>query len=171
MLSQTPQWVAVYTSPRAEKTVTARIAQELHLEAYLPLKRVLRRWSDRMKSVEVPLIPSYTFVKLRECDLFRVSETYGVAGFVRFRGTGIAVIPDEEIDALKRFADSLEAVYVHNTDQLKQGANVRVVDGLFKGMKGTIIKDCPDGNFSVAISGLNISLVVNIEKDVLEASH
>ena len=92
MLSQTPQWVAVYTSPRTEKAVTARIANELHLETYLPLHHVLRKWSDRIKSVEVPLIPSYTFVKLRECDLHRVREISGVAGFVSFRETGIAVI-------------------------------------------------------------------------------
>ncbi len=96
-LSQIPQWVAAYTSPRAEKTVTLRIAQELGLETYLPLHRVLRKWSDRMKSVEVPLIPSYTFIKMRECDLWNVRDIYGICGFVSFPSTGIAVIPEQDI--------------------------------------------------------------------------
>ena len=42
-LTQTPQWVAAYTSPRSEKKVTERIVQELGLEAYVPLHRVLRK--------------------------------------------------------------------------------------------------------------------------------
>ena len=31
-LTNKPQWVAAYTSPRAEKMVTDRIAADLHLE-------------------------------------------------------------------------------------------------------------------------------------------
>ena len=170
MLSQEPQWVAVYTSPRAEKTVTARIANDLQLETYLPLHHVLRKWSDRIKRVEVPLIPSYTFVKLREADIHRVREIYGVAGFVRFRDTGIAVIPEREMEDLRRLAESLQAVYVYNTDHLKKGAHVSVVAGEFAGMEGSIIKDCKDGNFSVQIEKLNISLVISLEPDVLQVT-
>ena len=107
-LTQQFQWVAAYTAPRAEKTVTLRIAQELQLETYLPLHRVLRKWSDRVKSLEVPLIPSYTFIKMRECDLWRVREIKGVCGFVSFPSTGIAVISDAEMSVLRRFAESLE---------------------------------------------------------------
>lgn len=169
MLTQDYQWVAVYTSPRSEKTTAARVAQDLKLETYVPLHRVLRKWSDRMKSVEVPLIPSYIFVKMRECDIFRVSEVNGVAGFVRFRSTGIASIREEEIEALRRLAESMEEVHVLNTDQLKEDAEVRIVAGPFEGLTGTIVKDCSDGNFSVQIHNLNISLVMSIEQDVLEA--
>ena len=50
-LTQQPQWVAAYTSPRAEKIVTERIANELQLESYLPLHRVLRRWYERFGAV------------------------------------------------------------------------------------------------------------------------
>ena len=168
MLSQDPQWVAVYTAPRSEKKVTARIAEELHLETYLPLRRTLRKWSDRIKSVEVPMIPSYTFVKLRECDLWRVREVYGVVGFVSFRSTGIAVISEKEMEALHRFADSLHEVYVYNTERLKKGAEVAVVVGDFNGMRGVVISDCKDGNFAVQIEKLNISLIASLEPDVLQ---
>lgn len=168
MLTQEPQWVAAYTAPRAEKSVTARIANELQLETYLPLHRVLRKWSDRIKSVEVPLIPSYTFVKLREADLYRVKGINGVVGFVRFRNTGIAVIPEREIEDLRRLADSMQAIYVYNTEHLKKDAHVSVVAGEFAGMKGTIIKDCKDGNFSVEIEILNLSFVTNLNPDMMQ---
>ncbi len=168
MLIQDPQWVAAYTSPRAEKRVTARIADELQLETFLPLHRVLRKWSDRMKSVEVPLIPSYTFVKLREADIYKVKEIVGVVGFVRFRNTGIATIQEREIEAMRRLANSLQEVYVYNSDRLKKGAHVRVIAGEFAGLEGTITKDCKDGNFVTQIEKLNISLVVDLEPDVLQ---
>jgi transcription antitermination factor NusG len=168
MLTQEPQWVAAYTAPRAEKAVTARIAKELQLETYLPLHHVLRKWSDRIKSVEVPLIPSYTFVKLREADLFRVREIVGLTGFVTFRETGIATIPEREIENLRRLAESMQAVHVYNTDHLKKGAHVAVVAGEFKGMQGAIVSNCKDGNFSVEIDKLNFSLVITLESDVLQ---
>jgi transcription antitermination factor NusG len=167
-LSNTPQWVAVYTASRAEKAVTERISQDLHLETYLPLHRVLRKWSDRMKSVEVPLLPSYTFVKMTERDLYYVYDVQGVTGFVRFPSTGIATIPQFEIDAMRRLAEADKEVYVHNTSLLRKGASVRIVAGHFEGLQGSIIKDCKDGNFAVQISQLNVSLVMTIESDVLE---
>lgn len=168
-LSNEPQWVAVYTAARAEKAVTERIAEDLHYETYLPLHRVLRKWSDRLKSVEVPLIPSYTFVKITERQIHYVRQVQGVTGFVRFGSSGIAVIPQQEMDAMRQLVDSEEAIYVHNTHMLHKGARVRVAAGHFAGLQGTIIKGCEDGNFSVQISQLNVSLVMTIERDVLEA--
>lgn len=167
-LTKFPQWVAIYTAPRSEKTVADRIAQDLHLQVYLPMKQVRRKWSDRIKLVKVPLIPSYAFVKMCERDIFYVNNVQGMVGYVSFPSTGIAVIPDEEIEAMRQLCESMEAVQVANTQQLKLGAKVRVADGEFKGMKGTIIQDHSDSNFSVQISGLNISLIVNIQPLALE---
>lgn len=166
-LSQTPKWVAIYTAPRAEKIVTARISQDLHLEVYLPLHKVRRKWSDRIKYVETPLIPSYTFVKMREQNIHQVRTVHGVCGFVTFPSSGIATIPESEIDYLRRLVESKEEIYVHNSESLKCGAEVTVVDGVFKGMVGTIVTDCKDGNFAVKISGLNIHLVITLETAAL----
>ena len=148
-LTQQPQWVAAYTSPRAEKIVTERIANELQLESYLPLHRVLRKWSDRTKSIQVPLIPSYTFIKMRECDLWRVRDIKGICGFVSFRSTGIAVIPEQDIFNIRRLADSMEEIHLHNADQLRVGAYVRVIGGEFEGMTGYITSDDHAGNFAI----------------------
>ena len=167
-LTQTPQWVAAYTSPRSEKKVTERIEQELGLEAYVPLHRVLRKWSDRVKSVEVPLIPSYTFVKLRECDLWSVRGLQGICGFVTFPSTGIAVIPERDILSIRRFAESMEEVYVCNADQLKVGAYVKVIGGEFEGLTGVITDDKHGGNFAVEIADLNLYLTATVQQDLLQ---
>ena len=39
------------------------------IEAFLPLIKTVRQWSDRKKTVVLPLIPSYVFVSLPEKDL------------------------------------------------------------------------------------------------------
>ena len=166
-LTQTPQWVAAYTAPRAEKKVTDRIVQEVGLEAYVPLHRVLRKWSDRVKSVEVPLIPSYTFIKLRECDLWSISNIKGFCGFVKFPSSGIAVISEQDMDNMRRFAESLEEVYVRNTDQLHVGAHVLVTGGVFEGMSGVITRNESGGNFAVEISGLNLYLMATVQQELL----
>lgn len=168
-LSDKAQWAAVYTAPKHEKTVTDRIAQTTGLTTYLPMHRVLRKWSDRMKLVQAPLIPSYTFVKMTERDIYAVNNIQGVCGFVQFKHSGIAVILDHEMEALKQVAESEEAVYLHNTKQLKMGTPVEITAGPFSGLFGTIVKDCHDGNFSIQISNLNLSLVMDIEADILKA--
>ncbi len=55
-------WYAIYTKPRWEKKVH-HLLSEKGLEAYCPLNKVTRKWSDRMKTVEEPLFKSYVFVQ------------------------------------------------------------------------------------------------------------
>ena len=45
-------WFALYTAPRSEKKVEARLG-EAGVEHFLPMLKVMRRWSDRVKVVEV----------------------------------------------------------------------------------------------------------------------
>ena len=58
-----PKWYAIYTNPRAEKLVHLRL-EETGVEAFLPLQKTYRQWSDRKKLVEKPLLSSYVFVKV-----------------------------------------------------------------------------------------------------------
>lgn len=169
MLNNTPQWVALYTNPRAEKA-TAKRLQDLGYETYLPLQRKLHRWSDRWKSVEVPLLPSYLFVKIRNTDVVPIRSAYGVSHIISWHGQP-GIIPDVEIENIRRLMEAEASVYVMNDSELKKGANVRIVEGQFAGMEGTIISHCQGGNFGISISGLNFSLIMTIESSILEPIH
>ena len=61
------KWYAVYTAPRAEKKVSERFVQE-GIEHYLPIQTVKRRWSDRIKEVQVPVVNGYIFVRIMPTD-------------------------------------------------------------------------------------------------------
>ncbi len=165
MLSDEPQWVAVYTSSRAEKKVSDRLT-EAGIENYLPLRRVKRRWSDRVKIVEEPLIKSYTFARITLKQETPLRGIDGVVWIVAFRGK-VATIPDAEIEAMRQFVDSEKTVAVYETSRLKFGAAVEVTDGPFAGRRGEIVSDCVDGNFAIRIDALSFSLVVDIDQNIL----
>ncbi len=165
MLNDTKQWVALYTNSRAEKK-TAQTLQTAGFEVYLPLQHTRRQWSDRWKSVEVPLINSYVFAKIRDKDVTPVRATAGVVTIVSWHGKP-AIIPDKEINAIKQLMDAAAEVHVKNNSQLKRGARVRIVEGPFTNMEGMLISDCEEGNFCVSISGLDFALVTTIEESIL----
>ena len=167
MLSDEPQWVAVYTSSRAEKKVSDRLT-EAGIENYLPLRRVKRRWSDRVKIVEEPLIKSYTFARITLKQETPLRDIAGVVWIVAFKGK-VATIPDAEIEAMRQFVESEKSVAVYETSKLKFGAAVEITDGPFVGRRGEIVSDCQDGNFAIRIDALSFSLVVDIDQNILRA--
>src|SRR4030042_2560830 len=99
MYSSIPHWYALYTHSRAEKKVAEELERQ-GIEHYLPLYKTLRQWSDRKKKVELPLIRSYLFVKIREKKSYPVLQTPGVMRIVSFSGRPVP-IPDWQIENLR----------------------------------------------------------------------
>src|ERR1700744_6522185 len=95
----TYKWYPVYTNPRAEKKAYEALLNK-GVEAYLPLRRQLKQWSDRKKWVEEPFIKSYLFVRIAEYEQADVLMTRGIARFIYF-GSKITAMPDRQIDELK----------------------------------------------------------------------
>lgn len=171
MLNDEPQWVALYTRAHAEKKVSSRLT-EVGIENYFPTQRRLHRWSDRMKWIEVPLLPSYIFARITKLQEYQIRSVDGVAWSIKFNGQ-TATIPDEQINILKEIVNSDKEVYVHNLHELKQGALVQVIAGSFAGYQGYIYKDkekCHNKNrFGVSINVVGKVFVVDLDEDVLEA--
>ena len=65
----TKQWYAVKTMSRAEKKIKERL-DDLGVENYLPLCTQIKKWSDRKKKVQSPLVPGYLFVYIFEEEYF-----------------------------------------------------------------------------------------------------
>ena len=165
MLTSEPQWVAVYTSPRAEKQVEHNM-RESGFEVYLPLRKELHKWSDRKKWVEVPLIKSYIFVKITKVDEDRMRKVKGVSYVVKFENE-VATIPESEIQLMKDFLAAETDVQVRNISQLRRGTWVRVQSGYLEGRIGMLVSDCEEGNFAVEITGISMAMVIHVEKDML----
>ena len=103
-------WYAVYTKPRWEKKVFALLGK-YGVEAYCPLNRVLKMWSDRVKWTEEPLFKSYVFVRLRSEELMEVRQVNGVVNFVYWLGKP-AIVRDGDIQVIRKFLNDYDDITV-----------------------------------------------------------
>ena len=116
-------WYAVYTKPRWEKKVYSLLC-ERGFEAYCPLNKVRKKWSDRIKWVEEPLFKSYVFVHVPESEQTKVRMVSGVVNFVYWLGKP-AVVLEKEIQIIRKFLDEYTDV---RAEPLRLPARHRAAD-------------------------------------------
>ena len=86
------KWVAVYTKSRHEQIVVNELNKK-NIEAYCPMFKERRQWSDRKKWVHFPLFRSYVFANIELKENIYVLQTIGVNKIVKFQGK-ISIIHD-----------------------------------------------------------------------------
>jgi len=160
-----PQWYAVYTRPRFEKQVFQRL-QEQGIEAYLPLIKTIRQWSDRKKVVEIPLFSSYVFVNIDRRFYDQVLRTFGAVKYITFEGKA-ATIPPEQIDNLRIIVNSNEKVET-TWEERKKGDKVVVTAGSLKGLTGELITDGGRRKVLVRIDSIDQNLTVEVHSSLIE---
>jgi transcription antitermination factor NusG len=154
-----PKWYAIYTRPRAEKLVYTRLG-EVSVEAFLPMQKTYRQWSDRRKLVIRPLLSSYVFVKVIPKEFPMVYKTTGVVKFISFEGQPVS-IPQNQIDNLKLLVNSDAEIEV-TSEKFEKGDNVEVIAGSLTGLTGELIKTGNKKRVIVRIDKLEQNIVVTI---------
>ena len=155
----TMHWYAIYTKSRSEKKVHQELSFK-EIEAYLPLHKRLKQWSDRKKWVEEPLIRSYVFVRITEKEYFNVLNTPGVVCYVTFGGKA-APIRDEQIDTLRRLLTTdteLELV----SENLQPGDPVEITAGHLLGLGGELVEYRGNKKVVIRLEQLQHSLLLTI---------
>lgn len=162
----TKYWMAIYTKPKNERKVFERL-QNAGFEAYLPMHKVVRQWSDRKKKMLVPLISSYVFVKTDEANRLAVLKTIGVLNFVFWLGKP-AIIQNIEIERIKYF---LKEAVNHEiiVENIAVGDIALVSSGQFKGQKVEIV-DADNKEYFVNLVSLGMRLRLS-KMDVQKVSH
>jgi transcriptional antiterminator RfaH len=127
-------WFVIYTKSRNEKKVAIQL-EKMGIIVYCPLVTQVHQWSDRKKKVEVPLISSYVFVKLKEKDRERVIEVPGVVRYVYWLEKP-AIVRDHEIAILKEWlsAEKIDA----KVESLRRGDRMSIPSGVFEGKEGVV---------------------------------
>jgi transcription antitermination factor NusG len=161
---ETKSWYAVYTKPRWEKKVSELIEKK-GLEAYCPLTRIRRKWSDRYKTIEEPLFKSYVFVRIEEEDKTRVRLTDGVVNFVYWLGKP-ALIKPEEIEIIKKFLNEYREVEAKSVP-IRAGERVRIKTGVLMDTEGLVVK-IVNKKATVLLESLGYELTAQFEKHNLE---
>lgn len=160
----TKSWYAVYTRPRWEKKIAQRL-EEKGVEAYCPLNRVTRQWSDRKKTVQEPLFKGYVFVCIGDEEKWEIKKEDGILNFVYWNGKP-AAIRDEEIQTIKKFLNEFSDVQVEEY-KLEVEKKVRIQAGVLMNYEGTIIE--VSGNRArVKIESMGLQLSALFEKKNLK---
>src|ERR1700761_5973347 len=161
----TYKWYPVYTNPRAEKKAYEALLNK-GIEAYLPLRRQLKQWSDRKKWVEEPFIKSYVFVHIAEHEQAAVLMTRGIARFIYF-GSKIAAMPDRQIDDLKLLMTSPLELEV-TEENLLPGEKITIKAGPLKGMTGEIISYRSQKQLILRLENLGYSIIVHVAASLID---
>jgi len=162
MNSTSANWYTIYTFPRFEKKVCSEL-NDRKIEAYLPLQKVFRKWSDRMKMVEIPLFPSYVFVKTTDAYQLKSTSIKGICKFVSFDGKA-AKVSDNDISTIKR----LENEQLEVESGLIQGSRVRIIRGPLAGLKGTLFTKNGKERIGVRVETVQETLSLEVSSVFLE---
>jgi transcription antitermination factor NusG len=133
------RWYACRTRSRAEKKVFAALEGRA-VESYLPLVPRDREWADRVKRVHFPIFPGYVFARFEMSGMGLVLQVPGLTEVVGVEGRPIPVA-DDELDSVRALVEGIERTGLepHVSDYLVVGEAVEVIDGPFRGLRGTLV--------------------------------
>ncbi len=159
------KWYPVYTQPRAEKKALQALISK-NIDAYLPLHRQLKQWSDRKKWVEEPFIKSYIFVNIALHEQADVLMTKGISRFLYFSGKP-ATMPTRQITELKLLMASPYELEV-TEENLQPGEKIVIKAGPLKGMTGEVISHKSQKQLILRLESIGYSIIVNTMASYIE---
>ncbi len=158
-ISLEKHWFALYTKPRHEFKAAGQLSG-LGLEYYLPTIKTIRQWSDRKKKIVEPLFKSYIFVFCSEVDRYYAVQQDAIVKAVFFDGKP-AIIPDWEIESLKKVVENSNEVFVGEIPKI--GTEVKIIDGPFEGVIGKVFENENNKQMlAVSIKLLRRSVIVHL---------
>jgi transcription antitermination factor NusG len=160
-----PAWFAVYTVPRHEKRVAQHLSTR-EIEHFVPLYRAHRRWNDGSRvTLELPLFPSYVFVRIPTAMRFQVLRVPGVLYIVEGTAREPAMLPETDIDVLRRGLHQCSAV---PHPYLTAGQRAFIRSGPLTGMEGIVVRTKSGCRVVLTLDLIRESIAVEVGSENLE---
>lgn len=132
------QWFVASVRSCQERRIALKLS-ELGIETYVPVQKVKRKWSDRVKVVDKLLIPGLVFI---HCDektrLSLFDRLYGLAFFLVDRSNEIhrpLVVPDGQMEdfmkVARAYADGPQLTVAQR--DISKGDTVKILRGPLQG--------------------------------------
>ena len=154
-------WYAIHTRSRHEKMVFNQL-QAKGMETFLPLLSSVSRWSDRNRTIELPLFPGYAFVNIVPTTeaYYAVLQTPGVARFIGDGRKGIP-IPNKEIEDIRTIVEQRHPFAVGNF--LRVGQRVRVRGGCLDGVEGILVAQNANKSLLVSVDLIQKAITISVD--------
>jgi len=155
------KWYPLYTRSRFEKVAYDNLIAAGY-EAYLPMQKTLRQWSDRKKWVDMPLFKSYVFTKIETKQVQKVISVRGVSRFIYFNGQP-ASMRDQDIELIKKLLENNIPIDIE--DGLPDiGESITLTEGVLAGYKGKVT-GVSSNKIIVELEEFNKSIIVYLNED------
>jgi transcription termination/antitermination protein NusG len=153
-------WYAVWVKSQQERAVAIALDGK-GIETFVPVYRTRRRWSDRIKELDVPLIPGYVFCRFNVSERLPLLTTPGI---IRIVGTGKTPVPVDEVEM-----QSLKTAVVSGFEMqlwpfLKVGQRVAIEEGPLRSIEGVLCQTKGRDHLVLSISLLQRSVAVTIDR-------
>lgn len=145
--------------PNYEKKIQSTLLQR-KIETFLPLHQVVRQWSDRRKTLDVPIFPNYLFVYTTNKDRYPILDVPGVCKFISHDKKPV-ILCEDQISLIKRIVVEPQA---RVEEDLVTGDNVEIIEGPLKGLKGIVFEKKGKSRLAVKVEAIN--QVVSVEIDL-----
>jgi transcription antitermination factor NusG len=152
-------WFALQVWSRRESLVATQLRGQGY-ECFLPLSKSVRRWSDRMKEVELPLFPGYLFCRFDLHNRGPLLMTPGIRQIVGVGRTPMSV-EESEVEAIRQaLASGLSS---QPWPYLQIGERVRVSHGSLKDLEGILVNFKGSNRVVLSVTLLQRSVAMEVD--------
>jgi transcription antitermination factor NusG len=158
------KWFAVVTTPQHEKAAFRHL-DFAGIETFLPTYESSRTWKNRQKvTVELPLFPTYLFVRIDQADRASVLRTPGVKRLVGNSREPLS-LPDREVEFLRTNIVQQKA---EPYADLIAGQRVRIKSGAMQGLEGWLVRKSSGWRFILTVELIHQHVAVEVDASTLE---
>jgi len=147
-------WHVLYTKKNKEIKVIKDLIEN-GFEAYTPVKKEKRKWSDRIVKKKICLLPSMVLINIEKKNINKVFEINYVKNYMFFNGER-AKVKKEEILAMKDYVKSKKII----NNNLKIGDSIKL-DSL---NQNATITDIKGKKCFAFLEMLGATITLNINK-------
>lgn len=152
-------WFALQVIPQHEKKV-ALMLEHKGFRQFLPTYKARRKWSDRVKMIDLPLFPGYVFCRTQRSSIGSTLGTPSIYRVVSFGGKPYPV-PEEEITALQCVVSSKRDICSY--PYLTVGRRVQVKTGPLAGIRGFIAQVKNRDRLIISVDLITKSVSVTVQ--------
>lgn len=152
-------WFALQVRSQRENYVADQLRAKGY-QLFLPLYTCRKRWSDRIKNLQLPLFPGYLFCRFDPYDRLPILKTPWLLRIVGFNHIPTPV-DDEEIDSVRTLVASGAAAQPWPFASV--GERVRIESGPLRGVTGILSRIKGNHKLIVSITLLQRSVAVEVD--------
>ena len=157
------RWYALWAHSHCERLVRDQLAAK-GFEVFFPEVAIWKLRNAQRCTGSVPLFPGYLFVRhaMDKASHVEIRKARGLVRILGERWDRLAVVPDRDVDSVRRLVESRVAPAPH--PYLREGRRVRIRRGPLAGVEGFLLALRPDkGLLVVSIELFHRSVAVEVD--------